>query len=162
MTGSQVYIGTPNGVVLCVDQRKHNLIKARYYTSYESEPTFVESWDQLLFEMEHFFDEIHFPFSATNNRSFTETSPKVFYDERKERIMKDEELLRKHGDLGSFIIRVQHRQNSSWQGRITWVEKNQTMLFRSVWELIKLMESALDTVSPPEDLDDPITWPDDE
>ncbi len=61
--------------------------------------------------------------------------------------MKDEELLSKHGDLGSFIIRVQHRQNSSWQGRVTWMEKDQTMNFRSVLELIKLIESAIDTVS---------------
>ena len=59
--------------------------------------------------------------------------------------MKDEELLMKHGDLGSFIIRVQHRQNSSWQGRITWIEKNQTVYFRSVWEMIKLIENAIDT-----------------
>ena len=72
--------------------------------------------------------------------------------------MKDEELLMKHGDLGSFIIRVQHRQNSSWQGRITWVEKNQTMYFRSAWEMMKLMESALDTVSAPEDMEDEATW----
>ena len=162
MTGSQIYIGTPNGVVLCVDQRERNRIQARYYTSYKQEPTFVENWDQLLFEMEHFFDEIQFPFSATNNRSFGEIPPKEYFEGRKERIMKDEELLRKHGDLGSFIIRVQHRQNSSWQGRITWVEKNQTMLFRSVWEMIKLMESALDTVSPPDDPDESLTWPESE
>ena len=62
-------------------------------------------------------------------------------------MMSDEEMLSKHGELGTFIIRVQHRQNSSWQGRITWMEKNQTLSFRSVWEMVRLMESALDTVS---------------
>ena len=159
MSGSQVYIGTPNGVILCVDQRKQNRIAARYYTSYEAEPKYVESWVQLLFEMERFFDELQFPFPSTNNRSFKQLSPKRYHDDRKEKIMKDEELLRMHGDLGSFIIRVQHRQNSSWQGRITWVEKNQTMLFRSVWEMIKLMESALDSVSPPEEPENALTWP---
>ena len=65
--------------------------------------------------------------------------------------MKDEELLSRHGDLGTFIIRVQHRQNSSWQGRITWMEKNKTVYFRSIWEMIKLVEGALDTVSQQED-----------
>ena len=71
--------------------------------------------------------------------------------------MKDEELLRKHGDLGSFIIRVQHRQNSSWQGRITWMEEDKTVQFRSVWEMIKLIESAVDQVSEPEDSES-FTW----
>ena len=60
--------------------------------------------------------------------------------------MKDEALLRKHGELGTFIIRVQHRQHSSWQGRLTWMEENKTVCFRSIWEMVKLMESALDTV----------------
>ena len=61
--------------------------------------------------------------------------------------MNDEELLQKHGDLGTFIVRVQHRQNSSWQGRITWMEEDKTVQFRSVWEMIKLIESAVDVVS---------------
>lgn len=73
--------------------------------------------------------------------------------------MKDEELLSKHGDLGSFIIRVQHRQNSSWQGRVTWMEKNQTMNFRSVLELIKLIESAIDSVSDQEEGQAEPEWP---
>ena len=65
--------------------------------------------------------------------------------------MSDDELLSKHGDLGTFNLRVQHRQNSTWQGRITWVNENKTLQFRSVWELTKLIEEALDTVSEQED-----------
>ncbi len=65
--------------------------------------------------------------------------------------MSDDELLSKHGDLGTFILRVQHRQNSTWQGRITWVNENKTLQFRSVWELTKLIEEALDTVSEQEE-----------
>ena len=65
--------------------------------------------------------------------------------------MSDEVLLSKHGDIGTFIVRVQHRQNSSWQGRITWMEEDRTIQFRSVWEMIKLIESAVDQVSEPED-----------
>ena len=34
-------------------------------------------------------------------------------ESKPERILSDEELLKKHGDLGTFIIRVQQRQNSS-------------------------------------------------
>ncbi|MBQ1306809.1 MAG: hypothetical protein IIW22_01930 [Erysipelotrichaceae bacterium] len=52
--------------------------------------------------------------------------------------------MEQHGDLGTFIVRVQHRQNSSWQGRLTWVEENKTVYFRSVWELMKLVNDALE------------------
>ena len=155
---SQVYIGTPNGVVLAIDGRVGPYIRARYYTSYSREEHPVSSWDQLFFELEKFYDDLRFPFPTTNTRSFIEEPKRSYPEPRKAKVMKDEELLMKHGDLGSFIIRVQHRQNSSWQGRITWVEKNQTMYFRSAWEMMKLMESALDTVSAPEDMEDEATW----
>lgn len=75
--------------------------------------------------------------------------------------MKEEELLAKHGDLGTFIVRVQHRQNSSWQGRITWSEKNKTVNFRSVWEMVQLIGNALDTISEPEDGAGKVTWMED-
>ena len=71
--------------------------------------------------------------------------------------MKDEALLNRHGDLGTFIVRVQHRQNSSWQGRLTWMEENKTLYFRSIWEMVKLMESALNTVSAPDEDEEP-SW----
>ena len=72
--------------------------------------------------------------------------------------MSDEKLLRKHGDIGTFIVRVQHRQNSSWQGRITWMEEDKTINFRSVWEMIKLIESAVDTVEGPEESEKEASW----
>ncbi len=62
--------------------------------------------------------------------------------------MKDQELLIRHGDMGSFIVRVQQRQNSSMQGRLTWIEKNKTVHFRSVWELIRLIDSAVEMDNP--------------
>ena len=71
--------------------------------------------------------------------------------------MSDDQLLQKHGDIGTFIVRVQHRQNSSWQGRITWMEEDKTIQFRSVWEMVKLIENAVDTVSMSEDGEQP-TW----
>ena len=71
--------------------------------------------------------------------------------------MADDKLLAKHGDIGTFIVRVQHRQNSSWQGRITWMEEDRTIQFRSVWEMIKLIESAVDTVSEDEE-EQTATW----
>ena len=72
--------------------------------------------------------------------------------------MSDEELLGRHGDLGTFIIRVQHRQNSSWQGRITWMEENQTLSFRSIWEMVKLIASAVDTAEMEEETEEEPSW----
>ena len=76
--------------------------------------------------------------------------------------MTDNELLAKHGDIGTFIVRVQHRQNSTWQGRVTWMEENKTVQFRSVWEMIKLIESAVDQVSQPDTSEETIWFPEED
>lgn len=47
------------------------------------------------------------------------------------------------GSEPTFIIKVQYRQNASWQGTIKWVEGNVERRFRSTLELIKLMDDAI-------------------
>ena len=150
---SQKYIGIPNGIVLCINERSPHSVSAVMWHGYREDGIPVTDEGQLLFEMDAFFNEINYPFPATTTRSFQE--PEAPH-RRKEhnRVMSDEKLLEKHGDLGTFIIRVQQRQNSSWQGRITWVEENKTMNFRSMWEMVKLIDSALDTVS----ADEEVSW----
>ena len=47
------------------------------------------------------------------------------------------------GKLATFQIRILFRQNASWQGSVTWLERDQTESFRSALELAFLMDSAL-------------------
>ena len=44
---------------------------------------------------------------------------------------------------GTFEISIKFMQNSTWQGQIHWVEKNQKQSFRSALEMLKLMDEAL-------------------
>jgi hypothetical protein len=44
----------------------------------------------------------------------------------------------------TFIIQVLYRQNATWQGTIQWLEGRQTRLYRSVNELLKLMDEAVE------------------
>ena len=44
---------------------------------------------------------------------------------------------------GTFEISIKFMQNSTWQGQIHWVEKNQKQNFRSALEMLKLMDEAL-------------------
>jgi|GEM_PF-875014 hypothetical protein len=46
-------------------------------------------------------------------------------------------------DNAIFLIQIQYRHNSSWQGRIVWLDKKQTLVFRSFLELVMLIKEAL-------------------
>ncbi len=168
MEGSQIYIGTPCGLVVCVDRAAGQSITGRYYHCCSREGERFHSLEELVFGMERFFDSLKFPYPAQSRRGFAgvrkeqrnddeaplgrnsmRREPRNQIEERR-RVMDEEELLKQHGDLGTFIVRVQHRQNSSWQGRITWADQNKTVNFRSIWEMVRLIGDALDMVGGPE------------
>ena len=45
--------------------------------------------------------------------------------------------------LATFGVRILFRQNASWQGQILWNDRKREACFRSVCELIKLMDDML-------------------
>ena len=59
------------------------------------------------------------------------------------------------GAKGTFEITVKFMQNSTWQGQVFWVEKNLKRDFRSVLELLKLMDEAL---MDGEEVAEPVVW----
>ena len=44
----------------------------------------------------------------------------------------------------NFLVKIMYRQNYSWQGEITWIQKNKTKMFRSALELMHILYSTLD------------------
>jgi len=48
-----------------------------------------------------------------------------------------------------FLVRVLFRQNASWQGEIHWIDQDKKKYFKSVLELIMLMQSAMDEAGKP-------------
>ena len=49
------------------------------------------------------------------------------------------------GKVATFVTKVLFRQNASWQGSVSWVEGKNEVPFRSVLELLLLIDSAIDT-----------------
>lgn len=44
----------------------------------------------------------------------------------------------------TFIVEINNKESQSWQGSIEWVQSQKKQSFRSVLEMLRLMESALD------------------
>lgn len=43
----------------------------------------------------------------------------------------------------TFIVHILSQESSTWQGQVTWLDEKETRSFRSLLELIKLMDTAL-------------------
>lgn len=46
---------------------------------------------------------------------------------------------------GSFMIQILNAQNAEWQGTVTWMDGKESRQFRSMLELLSLIESAMNT-----------------
>ena len=89
---------------------------------------------QFLLTMEDLLDKLQFPQSFTARRSFqAQPEPSVPFPPESESHT---------GKTATFSVRVIFRQNASWQGSVTWLEKRKEENFRSALELVLLMHSA--------------------
>ncbi|WP_287476243.1 hypothetical protein [Agathobacter sp.] len=140
---NQIYLGCQNGMVFCVDSYDTISVQGRAYHLYDEDPIIINSYKDFFLKGEQFFDEIACPRASFSNHDFDDKNISTSMREGLKKMKKDEEILEEHGEQGTFIVRVQHRQHSSWQGRVTWVDENKTVYFRSELELMKLIDGAL-------------------
>jgi hypothetical protein len=57
------------------------------------------------------------------------------------------------GKRETFVVQVLNQQNATWQGTVNWMEEKETQPFRSLLELIRLMDSALESENAGADAD---------
>ena len=85
--------------------------------------------------MEALLEAGNMPQSYTKPRTFSPLAPRTERDAQPPAI--------RRGEKATFEVRVLFRQHTSWQGVIIWLERNAEQSFRSVLELVLLMDSAL-------------------
>jgi len=122
-------------MILCIDSYTDGVPCGRFYNLYHEEAQSFRSLTQLLILMEKKLDEENFPQAFDSIRTFGPPRTAGGAD--------GETPFARRGLLASFSIRLLFRQNASWQGSIHWLEGNEEESFRSVLEMIFLMDSAL-------------------
>ena len=138
---SRINISAPNLANVCVDESRNGEISGRIYHCYDREPIYFSNVIELLGQLECFYDSISFPQASTKSRYFIEPAPR----EKKvmEKVVNQKDLLQYSGRIGTFVTHVQYRQNSDWQGRLVWMERDVAQSFASVLEFLKLINNAL-------------------
>lgn len=44
----------------------------------------------------------------------------------------------------TFVVHIVGQENATWQGQVTWLDEKETKSFRSLLELIKLLDEAVE------------------
>ena len=143
MECKQIHINmsSPNLINICVDCIENGEISGRIFHCYSREPEEFANIIHLLNRMEVVFDSISFPQASTKPRYFVEPEKAPKAKLKKE--LDQKEVIRHTGKLATFVTCVKFRQNSAWQGELSWIERGETYLFSSTLEFIKLIDNAL-------------------
>ena len=120
---------------VCVDAYDGGAMSGRIYNPNIQGAAEFANLTQLLMRMDGMLDEMNFPqsYEAKRKSASVERQASSFVDTDK-----------RTGRVATFAVKVLFRQNASWQGSITWLEGEREESFRSVLELIFLMNSALE------------------
>ncbi len=102
---------------------------------------------ELILAVQAKMDEIAFPQSATAPRKWKirQNQPPMHCPAFIATEESSDDIL-PESIMASFLIRVQFRQNSSWQGTLVWMEHKESCAFRSLLELLNLLADALQIV----------------
>lgn len=121
--------------VVCVDSYEKGVPAGRFYNPALKEGETFQSLTELLCKLDRMLDEMNIPQSFAMVRQFS-PQPELGGDKAPDAQLQT-------GEKATFALRILFRQNASWQGSISWLEGRREESFRSVLELIFLMNSAL-------------------
>ena len=142
---SQINISMPNLINICVNEKEHGEMNGQLYHCYSKEPIAFGNVIELLTIAEKLYDRICFPQASTKTRRFIEEEPQVQV-KRPEKVVEQTEIIGHRGEIGSFVLCVQFRQNSTWQGEVIWLEKGIRRRFFNTLNFIKILDSAVNAI----------------
>jgi len=126
-----------NTFFLCLDGKSHG----RFYAPNQKGEATISDLCQFIIQADRYCDFLETPQSATVMRSFRQRGRGEKTQEMD--IIQTPSPGNVRGKVATFVIKVMFRNHSSWQGSIYWVEKKHTINFRSVLELIHIIDDAV-------------------
>lgn len=131
-------------IIICIDKIAPHTFSGRIYHRYIEEEKQFSDVGHLLIKIEELLNQAYHPSASTISRYFA--PPAKPESNGNNTIENEGDLIVKHsdekGERATFLIQIQYRQNSTWQGTVKWVEENKEQRFRSALELIKLMDNV--------------------
>lgn len=128
--------------LICIDSYADRIPVGAIFNPYRKRGIRFCGVAQLLKEISHLLNSTSPPSPISRAKSYSSrrkkyVSPKI-----------PAWLPNRRGKVATFSLTILFRQNASWQGTVTWFDQRKQESFRSVLELIMLLDSALtDSIS---------------
>lgn len=132
---------SPAQFIVSLDDSKANTLAGYIFSGYYHKVFMFRNECEMLFGIDQLCDSMGFPQAFFKYRSFEVKHASMIV--RKVDSFMDAEMQDTLKDgKATFLVHIQFRKNATWQGSITWVEKDKKQNFRSALEMLKLMDEA--------------------
>lgn len=111
-------VSASNIVNVCIDNIDGVERSGRFYCYYSKDPIFFRSIHELFRYMERFMNELNFPQSSTELRTYEDKQQKPANEKRISftEVSNREQILEQRGSIDTLAVYVRYRQNATWQG----------------------------------------------
>lgn len=149
--------------MLRVQKQPDGQMRGKIHNLYLEQPQSFSGLADAILQIDAMMDKLDCPQAVTKHRSFCASEKEMKNDSvaQKEaykqwlqegrtmvqQYWKEQSLQPSSCDSQIFYIHVRFRQHSSWQGEVAWKQGKQKIPFRSVLELLHLLQSALEANS---------------
>ena len=130
----KLWVPESRKTTVCIDSYQDGIFQGRFYGPDGGAQSF-RSLSQFLVMMQELLEQLGDPQSDTSHRSFSALLQQPSPGFPRNNI--------RRGTQATFELQILFRQHTSWQGMILWKELSRQQSFRSVLEMILLMDSAL-------------------
>ena len=138
----RINISPPNLLNICVDSKSNGEICGRAYHCYAEEAIPFTSVVELINIADKLYDDINYPQASTKTRTFEEKQ-EIRTPAALEKKVSQQDLIQHRGEKGTFILHVKFRQKSTWQGELSWMEKEERFEFVDSLEVIKIIDQVV-------------------
>ena len=127
--------------LVCLD----SLSSGRFFSSHFSREVLFRSLSDFLMMADSHCNRLVSPQSGVRMRTFGDLT------ENMDDLIEEEETpegfnaitLGSKGEMATFLVTVHHRQHATWQGTVQWMDGKKLEHFRSAFELLRIIYSAL-------------------
>ena len=143
---ARVFYYPSTAIRVCVDEVTDAHIMGKICCAQVNRPIEFSDLGSLLLTMEDIFDKRGYPDAFQRKRRF------LSGDDANDRVTKEDILKSKdyrelipndEGKCDTFLVFVLSRCNSSWQGRIEWIDGSEPKFFDSALEFLRLVDEHL-------------------
>lgn len=143
------YYPTTDTYVVMRLECEGNSVKGEFRHLYVEESETFNSISEFIYKLELMLEQINVPQAATSCRKGWGKPEKSRCGDDGNAPARQWRFLEKPMLIGGskkglfFLIHIRYRYNSSWQGEVRWLKENCTMMFRSVLELLMVLENTI-------------------